>query len=247
LSTPPASAADRRRSSFANIVDIVIDPSAAFARLRDVPTWGWAFVVATLLGIAGFLLMEPASVHAFDKSMPAVYAATPQIAKLPADQQSKVIAQYMSFGRVFVQLSWIATPVIFLIASLISALVMLIGNAIGHGDGSFKKFFALSMLIAVIGGLGLLVAGLIAVVRGPDSFETTGSVQRALPNLAMLVPNASHKVETFLGTMTIAALWSTVLTALGMIALARVSRPVAWTVAVLMLVIPAAFAAAFAP
>jgi Yip1 domain len=247
LSTSQTSAADRRRSSFANIVDIVIDPNAAFARLREVPAWGWAFVVGTLLGIAGFLLMEPASLHAFEKSMPATYAAMPQVAQLPADKQPAVIAQYMSFGRTLTQLTWVAVPLIFLVSSLISAVVMLIANAIGHGDGSFKKFFALSMLISMIGGLALLLTGVIAIVRGADSFETTGAVQRALPNLAMLAPNAPHKLETFLGTITIAALWSTALTALGMIGVARISRPVAWTAAILMLFVIAAFTAAFAP
>ena len=72
------------RPGLSNIVDIIVSPNAAFDRLRAVPTWGWAFLVATLLGIAGAIVIGPAVAHALDASMPAQLAANPQIAKLSA-------------------------------------------------------------------------------------------------------------------------------------------------------------------
>lgn len=236
-----------RRSGLANVVDIVIAPGSAFARLRVVPAWGWAFVVATLLGVAGFLLMEPAQLHALEKSGPAMYGAMPQIAKLPPEKQSAAIAQSIQFGRVFTQLGWITVPFFFLIGAAIAAVFMLVANAIGHGDGSFKKYFALAMLIDVVSGLGLLLTGIIATVRGADSFDQVGSVARALPSLALVAPGASSKLATFLGALSVTSLWATALTALGMIAVGHVSARVAWIVAILMLLGAAGLAALATP
>lgn len=244
MSTPPATA--DRRSGLVNVFDIIVAPGAAFERLRIAPSWGWAFLVASLLGIAGFLLMEPAQLHALDKTGPAMYAAMPQIAKLPPDKQAAMIEQNLKFAHIGIQLGPLFVPVIFLLGGLLSSIFMLIGNAIGGGDGSFKKFFALSMTLNVIGGLGLLLTGIIVMLRGADNFETQAAIQRALPSLAILAPGAPLKLAAFLGSLNIAALWSTALSALGMIAVARIKPPVAWTVAIIVLLGSALLAASFA-
>jgi Yip1-like protein len=242
LSTSPLSAAPR--SSLSNAVDIVVAPNAAFDRLREVPSWGWAFAIAGVLGIAGSLLAMPATMHALQTTLPAQLAANDAIAKLPPEQQQKAIANALAVTKVVTQLAWLFVPVAVLIVALLQALVMTVANAIAHGEGSFKKFFALSITVAVVGiGLSSLVVGIIVLVRGADSFESATAVQSALPSLALLAPGAKGALAGFLGALNVFYLWSTALLALGMVRVARIAPPAAWSAAIVLLLLTACFAA----
>jgi len=207
------------RSGLLNVVDIVVAPQAAFARLRVVPTWGWAFLAASLLGIAGTLLAAPANLHAWEQYAPAIYAQVFQ--NLDPAQRETAIQRAVQYGHVIQQLGWIAIPIVLLVATLIQALILLVANAIGRGDGTFARFYALVMTCAVVGsGVGLLLAGLIAVIRGPAAYDTPTAVQAAVPGLALLAPGAGPKL------------------------LANVSRVVAWVTSAFILLATAAVVAA---
>jgi len=232
------------RPGLSNVVDIVVAPNSAFERLRQVPTWGWAFAVATVLGVIGSLMVAPAILHALQTSMPAQLAANPGIAKLPPDQQQKTIEVSMTFARVFTQISFIFIPIGILIAGVVQAVIMLIANAIGRGDGTFGKYFALSVNVSVIGiGISYLVLGIIVLVRGSNAFETTTAVQASLPSLALIAPGARGALAGFLGALNVFAIWSIVLLALGMQRVGRVSPPIAWAAAIFMLLCTAGLAA----
>ncbi|MDB5026946.1 MAG: hypothetical protein JWO66_635 [Candidatus Eremiobacteraeota bacterium] len=232
-----------RRPGLSNVVDIVVAPGAAFARLREVPTWGWAFLIATVLGIVGTILVTPALIHALEVSLPVKLAANPAIAKLPAEQQQSMIATQLKVTKIFVQLSPIFVPIVLLVVGLLQGLIMTLANAIGHGDGSFKKYFALSITVAVVGyGLGALLLGPIVMLRGPNSFEEQSAVQGALPSLALLAPGAKGFLAGFLGALNVFYLWATALLALGMQRVGRLSAGMAWTISILILLLTAAFA-----
>lgn len=239
--TEPSSS---RRGGLANVADVIIAPSAAFERLRVVPSWGWAFLVAALLAIAGALLTTPAVMHALETGLPAQLAANPAIAKLPPDQQQKQIAAMLGISKAISQWSWLAVPIILLVVGLVQGLIMTIANAAGRGDGGFKTFFALSITVGVVGyGLHALVLGIIATVKGASTFENTASVYAAVPSLALLAPGAHGAAAGFLAGLNVFSLWATVLLALGMTIVGRIPRAVAWATAVLMLLIAAAFTA----
>ena len=233
-----------RRSGLLNVVDVIIAPSTAFARLRLVPTWGWAFLVATLLAIAGSLLTQPAVMHAIATGMPAQLAASPAIARLPAAQQTTVVQQQLAVFRFIAQYGWLFSPVYILLAGVIQALVMTIANAIVKGDGSFGKYFALSVTVAVVGlGFASLVTALIVVLRGAGSFDDMKAIQSAAPSLALLAPGAHGALRGFLEALSAFNLWATVLLALGMTVVGRIPRPAAWITAGLILLVNALAAA----
>jgi hypothetical protein len=233
-----------RRSGLATVVDIVVSPSSAFARLREAPTWGWAFLIACVLGIIGVVLAEPASVHALQTSLPAQLAASPAFAKLPPDQQQTAINNALAISKIAVQFGFVFIPIVILISGLVQALIMLIANAAGHGDGAFKKYFALSVNVSVIGvGLSSLVVGIIVLLRGANSFDSTIAVQGAVPNVALLLPGVHGALAGFFGSMSVFALWSIALLALGMTGVGRIPRVPAWITAVVMLLITACFGA----
>ncbi len=233
-----------RRSGLLNVIDVVVAPVAAFTRLRLVPTWGWAFLAATLLGVAGSLLTQPALLHAITTGMPAELAASPAIARLPSAQQATVIQQQLAVFHFIGQYGWLITPLWVLLLGAVQALVMTIANAIGKGDGAFLKYFALSVTVSVVGiGLAALVVGLIVVLRGTASFDDMKAVQSAAPGLALLAPGAHGALRGFLEGLTVFNLWATALLALGMTVVGRLPRPVAWTAAGLMLLVTTLFGA----
>jgi hypothetical protein len=232
------------RSGLLNVADIVIAPNAAFDRLREVPTWFWAFVVASLLAIAGSLLLQPGMQHALEVSLPAQLAADPNIAKLSPERQQTQIAAMLRVTRVVTQIGWILVPFAILITGLIQAFILTVANAIAKGDGDFKKFFALSVTVSVVGtGLYYIVHALIVLVRGPSAFDSMTAIQAAVPGLGLLVPGAHGWLAGFLGTLNIFFLWATALLALGAMRVGKVPRAAAWTASILLLVFYAAFIA----
>lgn len=235
--------ADRRAGLF-NVVDIVIAPKTAFERLRVVPTWVWAFVGASLLCIAGSLLIQPATLHAINTGMPAQLSASPAIQRLPAARQQAVVAQELGMFRMVSQISWIIAPVIILVTGLVQALVMSVANAIGRGRGSFAQYFALSETVAVVGtGLAAFVLGLIVTIRGAGTFDDLTALQSAMPSLGILAPGAHGALRGFLGGLTVFNIWAAALLAYGMMAVGRVPRTAAWIAAAVMLLAAAGYAA----
>lgn len=226
------------RPGLSNVADIIVAPNAAFDRLRLVPTWGWAFLVATLLAVAGTVLVIPAMSHAMDVAMPAQFAANPAIAKLPPDQQQRQIAMMLGATKMFVKFSWLFAPIAILVVGVLQALVMMIANAASHGDGSFRKFFALSITVTIVGyGLNAVVLGIIALVRGAGTYESTSAIQASVPGLAMIVPGAHGFLAGFLGAMNVFYLWATALLALGMVRVGRIVPATAWSTAIAMLLL----------
>lgn len=233
---------DRRRG-LTTVIDMIVAPNAAFDRLREVPTWGWAFLIATVLGVIGSFLIEPALIHAMETSVPAKLAANPQIAKLPTEQQQNMIAMQMKFARIGLQLLPVFVPITLLVVGLLQGILMTLANAIGRGDGTFKKYFALSVNVSVVGyALGTLVLGPIVLLRGPGSFEEQSAVTSSLPNLGLIAPGLKGFLGAFLGGINIFYLWATVLLALGMQRMGRIPAGVAWIAAVIMLLLTATLA-----
>ncbi len=242
MSTSESSAA--ARPGLSNVVDIVVAPDAAFARLRELPVWGWAFLVAALLAVAGALVAGPALSHAMDVSLPAQLAASPQLAKLPPEQQQKFIANYLRISHAIAQWTFVAVPFALLLAGLVQGVIMLIANAATKGEGTFRKFFALSITVAVVGeGLRSVVLAAIVAVRGVDAFDSVTAVQGVVPSLALLAPGAHGALAGFLAGLNVFYLWAAALLALGMMRIARIPAVPAWCTAVVMLLLTACFAA----
>lgn len=232
------------RSGLLNVIDVIVAPKTAFSRLRVVPTWGWAFLVATLLGIAGALVIQPTLLHAIDKGLPAQLAANPSIAKLPQAEQQQAITRAIAATHAIVRFQWIFVPIALLLVGLFQALTLLIANAASRGDGTFAKFFALSQTVLIVGsGLNAMVMALIVVIKGPDGFDSQNAVIGSVPSLALLVPGVKGAAAGFLLALNVFNLWATALIAIGTTIVGKVKPAVAWTAAIIMLLCAAAFTA----
>ena len=224
------------------MLDTIIAPKDAFTAIRAVPTWGLALAVAIVLSAIGAYLMIPAFQHGAAGTFAHMAASDPRIGAMSPDDQQRVLAmQQKGFG-----FAWIFVLVGVPFGCGISALVMLIFDKIGRGEGVFAKYWAAACNIAVVAGIGSLITGIIAAARGAASFPTVESVQQALPTLALVAPGAGVKVVGFLAAITPFSLWSAALVFVAISTIGRTSRVPAWLGAATLLLVPALIAAAFA-
>ncbi len=232
-----------RANPFKTMIDIVVAPGEAFTALRQAPTWGWAFALTLVLAAIGYVLMLPILQHAFVAGFPQLIARSPQLAQMSPERQHDVLImqeRFLPFGVISVL---IFTP----IGMLLQTVIMLIFNAVGRGDARFGTLWSAAANIAVptIGG-GYIVAAVVALLRGPASFNTLQSVYQALPTLALAAPDAGVKLTAFLAYVGPFTLYSTALVGIAMTTIARVPKLPAALAATLTLLVPALMAAAFA-
>lgn len=227
VSTPLAAKAN----GLSTVLDVVLSPREAFERLREAPTWGWAFLVAAILAMIGGYLATPATVHAVQTGWAAQAASNPQMAQMSAAQQQRIL----NFTLVFVRWGWLMAPIAILVGALAETLVMLLFKAVGRSAATFKELWCASMNTLVVGvGVYNIVNAMIALVRGPQSYNTMVDAFKSLPSLAWLVPHAPLKLLVFLSAFNVISMWGAVLLAYAMFYGARVSKVNAGTCALVV-------------
>lgn len=232
------------RSGLQVALDVIIAPKAAFASLREVPTWGWALLIAVVLTGIGSYFCSPAFTHAFATEMPAKMAKQLANSTLTAEQREKQIAAVTAMTQTGAKFGFLFVMILVPIVALIQSVILLIANAITKGDGTFKKFWALSLNIAVVGyGLSSIALMIIVLIRGPESYNSSAAIAGSIPSFAILVPGAEGKLLAFLSGLNVFYIWATVLFALGLTIVARIPRTAAIVTAVIMLLGGAGMAA----
>lgn len=206
-------------SGLQTVIDTILVPATAFERLRTVPTWGWALVISIVCYAAASFLITPAIIHGFQSQWPAMVANDPRMATMTPEQQQRGLA----ITVMFMQYAWLFSIIGVPLAVLLTAVIMLIFNAIGHGSASFASLWAAAANIAVPSmAIGGIVLAIIVSLRGAASFNSTLAVTTALPSLAWIVPGAAPKLTAFLGTLSIFQIWGAVLIYVAMRVTARV-------------------------
>jgi Yip1 domain len=225
------------------VVDTIVAPKEAFESIRVVPTWGWALAIAIVLAAVGAYLTIPAVQHAMAAGWSEMVTRDPRLAQMtPAQQQSA-----LSVSQKIAAFSWVVVMFVIPIYCLIEAVVMLIFDKLGHGEGSFAKYFAACCNIAVpVAGIGSLVNALVVVLRGPETFNSAQAVQTAIPSLAMLAPGATGKLGAFLATITPFNIWAAGLSIAAMLIIGRVPKLQAWLAGIVLFLIPSLIAVASA-
>ncbi|HEY8312626.1 MAG TPA: YIP1 family protein [Candidatus Baltobacteraceae bacterium] len=222
------------------VVDVIAAPKAAFERLRDVPMWGWAFIITIVLALIGTILEGPATRHASVAFLAHMQQTNPIFAGLSDAKKQQMLAN-AAHPPVWQQaIGWVQIVIVILVTVLLNSVVLLVGNAAGKGQADFKRLWCASMNIAVPTlGIGLIVWGAITLARGADSFNSIADVSRAMPSIGTLVPTAQGALAGFLGAISIFTIWGMFLNAAALMIVARVSKGLAYGVAVAILVLGA--------
>jgi len=233
-----ASAPPERQNGFTTALNVIIAPHEAFKTLRIAPTWGWAFLIAGVLGLVGAVMNLPASTHGTAASIAHQMATNPQYAQMSEVQRQ----QLQSYSLAAVRFGWLFVPIFLLLSVLFQTVIMLASSAIGGGSGTFKILWACAMNIAIPGfGLYYLATGIIALVRGPATYNSSLDSFLTIPSLGWLLPHGSPATVAFFSTINPFSIWTLYLTAGAMLIVARTSKINAYLVASLIWLIAAAF------
>lgn len=238
MSASPSTAAEP--NGLATAVNTVAAPPEAFEALRVAPTWGWALLLTAVLMIAGAYLQGPATRHASAATTAQMMNRSSLFANMTAAQKQQAVERA---GRAS-PFTYVFVLVTLFLAVLFNTIVMLVGNAAGRGEADFKRLWAGSVNIALPTlGLGSVVMGAIMTIRGPDAFNSTADIMRAMPGLAMLASNAPITTVALLSGISIFTLWGLYLNATMLRVMARTSSGIAYTFAAIVTLLGCALAA----
>ncbi len=236
-----------KASGLQTVLNTIASPKEAFESLKVAPTWGWAFLIAVVLILIGGILFIPATQHAALGFMQ--HFITTKFAANMSDAQKQQMldgALHPSAVKTYAGLLFNAV-VISLVACVLNALLLLIGNAIGKGTAGFKNYFSSSVNILIPSfAFAQLVAGIIGAVRGPDGFNGYADIFKAMPSLAWIIPVQHGWGLGFLSAITIFSIWGAYLNATSLTVMGGVKSGIAWTFAILILVLTASTLGAFA-
>ncbi|MEO6913003.1 MAG: YIP1 family protein [Candidatus Baltobacteraceae bacterium] len=233
-----------KRSGLVTVLDTIVSPSEAFETLREVPMWGWAFIVAIVLMIVAALLERQASAHAGYILMQQMIAHNSTMAQMPDAKKQQMLANAANPPLWQMLFGFIVIPVILLLIVTVQTVILVIGNAVGKGQASFKQLWCALMNIAVASaGIGGLVIGIIALVRGPNGYNSIADIQNSLPSLAFLSFGNSGALSTFLAQVNPFSVWGAVLSAIAMLIIAKTSKVISFIFPILILLLGGGIAA----
>jgi hypothetical protein len=219
--------------------DAIVAPRAAFTALRERPRWLVAYVATCVLGMIGSVLQTPAGVHVAQATVQKMIATDPNLASMSPDKQQAILAQAVGVQHYI----WIAYPLIVIVAVALTAVVLLIARAIGRGEASFSRLFALAAHVAIVNfGIAYLYIGIIVLLKGGANFDSQRDLLATLPSLAWLAPGAGVKLAAFLSSFSVFAIWSAFLITLGLEIIAGLSRRTAIASAIVLLLLSASIA-----
>ncbi len=226
-----ADAALPKRSGLSVLRDVILAPRSAFQALGERTHWGWAYLFICVLGCTGAVLQIPAGEHVAVATFAQNAAHDPRIAAMSSADQQKAIGVATSVQRYL----WLFYPALAMLAIAFASLVLLFGTAVARGRAGFARLFGLAANVAILNfGIGYLVVGVLATLRGADAYSSQRDLLLTLPSLAWLVPGGSPQLVTLLAQFNPFQIWSFVLFALGLSVVAKLPRLPAYALAALV-------------
>ena len=191
------------KDSLQNIVDILAEPSAAFARLKSEPKWILAMVIFCLFSIGIAWAMFPFTAQMMDQKMMEEGVPSEQI------EIAKTVA------RISTPIGALVAPIIWLLA--ISTILTLTARLVGLNDAiRFKHIYAAVVHTSLISFLIALVnTALLVVFRDVQDVKSVADM-KMIPGLHLLLSASENvKLLTFLSYFNPLSLWYIAVLAIG--------------------------------
>ena len=147
----------------ATYLGVFLGQREAFARLRTMPTWGWAVIAGLELIAAGAYLGSATQISI------AHYTAMSRIDDLPADQREQALNRINAIhahAMLFRMTSAIVTPWLFWL--IYAILFLIVGSVVGRAP-SFRLAWAVATNAFAIVALGGLAEGVALKLHGTDA------------------------------------------------------------------------------
>ena len=205
------------KQSLQNIIDILMNPKAAFTRLKDEPKWVVVFIIYCLFS---FIL---------------AWTLMPYTQKLLAEPQSVDTVSY-NRTHAFIFITVFSMVYTIMMAILLSGVLTLIARIAKIESGiKFKHICAAFFHIMLIRVMTFLVnAGLLPVFRDIEDIRTTLDA-RVIPGLHLLAGSLENQhLLIFLAYINPVAVWYVFVLTLGIHIFAEISKVKAFFVALII-------------
>ena len=218
-------------SSLLDLFRVLFSPTEVFERVRERPKFLVpALGVAAIVTLLSYLMM-PFTQAAMASRMAEIAQQNPAAAAQAA--------KFQSIGLVFAPIT------VFIVLLVIAGFLWLLVMLLAGGDAKYKTLLSVATYTALPSIL-LQVAGLLVLKM--KGVEAVSSMQDLRPPLGLnlLAPNATGFMGALLAGINPFAIWSMVLTAIGIAVTHNTSKGDAYTVAIVAMVLGLLIGAAFA-
>ena len=210
------------KGSLQNIVDILAEPSTAFARLKSEPKWGLALVIFCLFSAGIAWVMFPFTEQIIHQQM--VEEGVP----------SEQMEISMTVARIATPIGALVAPILWLLA--ISALLTLVARLLSINDAiKFKHIYAAVVHTSLISILIALVnTALLVVFRDVETIKSAADM-KMIPGLHLLLGASENvKLLTFLSYFNPLSLWYLAVLAIGIRVYAETNKTKAYVGAIII-------------
>ncbi|HKW45083.1 MAG TPA: YIP1 family protein [Candidatus Eremiobacteraceae bacterium] len=235
---PTVGAPAERASGLATYFGVLFSPAEAFETLSRVPMWGWACILGMIISLVAAIIGLPATMHI------AQVAQQTAIAQAPADRQQAMRDGIRSFAPFMGAFVFVSVFIVTWVIWLVSALFTLAATAVGRGTAKFANAWALAVNLYAIPALGSLIANIILRLQGPENINKQSDAF-VLPSPAMVV-HGDAKLAAFLYAFNVINLWLFAVFAIALQRTMKVGSSAAWVAAVVLALLSALLAMAFA-
>lgn len=197
-----------------SLLGMFTSPGEQFEKIKQTPKIWLPLLIVSIFYVVGMTLMA--------LSMDASILIEQGV---PEDQVDLVLG----ITKVTVVVFGILTPII---GVLISSTIHLIITKIASSPVTFKQLFSMNTYIAVIGAAGIILNTAIRYAIG-------GNPEIYVTSLAGLLNQEKVGV---LGSFEVFAIWTMIVTAIGLHKTAQLSKGLAWTIAIVFFLIGIGFA-----
>ena len=209
-----------------DIIDIFHSPRAVFERRRTNPKfWAAFFILALLMAAAGYVMLKNMSSvmdAQFARQSAEVMRKNPQITE---DQ----LANMRKMGETF-------APIGFAVAAVLSIFVLGIGvwlvGKLFESAADLKQSMVIATFASFPKLIDLILSAVVAMTMGTGNAT---NMFAATPSAARFVgSDASLAVLGALSRISIGTIWATILVAIGLQVMGRVSKQKAYTAALVL-------------
>lgn len=227
ITPPPAPPAAPALSEPSRILNMFFAPSKTFVDLKRSAAW-WGPLVLTIV-IAMLYAYSVDSKITIRKVMENQIALSPKaqerMEKIPADQREGAMAMQEKITRGISYGFWIF---LLLGTAISSAVLLAYFKVAANADLTYGKMFAISMYAGVPGALKFLLA-FVMLMAGLVPADTFNMNNPIATNLASFMDPAGNKALYTLGSaVDVFAIWSLVLTAIGVVCVSKVKSSQAY-------------------
>jgi hypothetical protein len=209
---PPA---PTHTSFWEDVIDIFVHPAAVFERRRNASAWPpflFVVIVFALVTFGTFSAIQPAFDGDYARNIPKMMAQNPQMTQEMADKG----AQFQAIGVHYFSGVFVAVTLL-----IVGFFTWLLGKFFGS-----RATFGAAMLITSYAYMPRLIGSIAAGVQGllMDSSRITSMSSLSLSAARFLDPDkTSPIIMALLGRLDLTVIWETILLAVGVAVIGRVS------------------------